>query len=81
MLENVVATKVGQIKADGARVFRTGPNCLRPEEKCVRVFNIVTVQHARDKFPEVDVLAVARNVAMVCKSIEAGTGTASCVER
>jgi hypothetical protein len=81
MLENVVATKVGQVEADGAWVLGTGPDGLRPKKESIRVLDVVTAQHARGKFLEVNVLAVARNVAMVGQSVEAGAGTASCIRR
>jgi len=81
MLEDIVTTKVGQIEADGAWVLGTGPDGLRPKKESIRVLNVVTAQHARSKFLEVDVLAVARDVAMVGQSVESGTWTASCVKR
>jgi len=81
VLENVVATKVGQVEADGAWVLGTGPDGLRPKKESIRVLDVITVQHARGKFPEVDVLAVSRDVAMVGQGIKSGAGTASCVKR
>jgi hypothetical protein len=81
MLKNVVATKVSQVEADSAWVLGTGPDGLRPKKKSVRVLDVVTGKHARGKFLEVDVLAVASDVAMVCQSIESGAGTTSCVKR
>jgi hypothetical protein len=44
------------------------------------VLNVVPAEHAVGKCLEVDVLAVAREVAMVSQSIEAGTGTTSFTE-
>jgi hypothetical protein len=80
MLENIVAAKVGQIEADGAWVLGTGPDGLRPKKEGIRVLNVVTVQHARREYLEVDVLAVARKVAMVGQSIEAWAWTTSCIK-
>ena len=51
------------------------------EKESIRVLNVVAAQHARGKFLEIDVLAVARDVAMVGQSVEAGAGTTSWVKR
>jgi hypothetical protein len=76
-----MATKVSQVEADSAWVLGTGPDGLRPKKESIRVLDVVTVQHARREYLEVDVLAVARNVAMIGKGVEPGTGTASCIKR
>lgn len=81
MLENVVATKVGQIEADGAWVFGAGPDGLSPKQESIRILDVVTFQHARGEYLEVDVLAVARKVAMVSQSIEAWAWTTGCIRQ
>jgi hypothetical protein len=80
MFENIVATKVGQVETVGEWVLGAGPDRLREEKKSIRVLNVVSAEHAVGKYLEVDVLAVARDVAMVGQSIETGTGTTGSIK-
>lgn len=72
-----MATKVSQIETASERVLGAGLDSLCKEDKSIHVLNVVTGKHAILKDLEVDVLAIARDVAMVCQSVEAGTGTTS----
>jgi hypothetical protein len=80
MFENIVATKVGQVEAVGEWVLGAGPDRLREQKKSIRVLNVVSAEHAVGQCLEVEVLAVARDVAMVSQSIEAGTGPTSFIK-
>jgi len=80
MLEDVVATKVSQVEAAGKRELGTGPDGLREEKSSIRVLDVEPAQHAVCKGLEVEVLAVAREVAMVGQSVEARAGTTGYVK-
>lgn len=65
MLEDVVATKVSQIETASERVLGASLDSLCEEDKSIHVLNVVTSKHTVFKDLEVDVLAIARDVAMV----------------
>jgi hypothetical protein len=81
MFEDIVATKVSQIEAACERVLGAGLNGLREKKNSICAFNVVTVEHAVGKYLEVNILAVARDVAMVGQGVEPGAGTTSFVKR
>jgi hypothetical protein len=77
MLKDVVATKISQIEAAGERILGASLDSLCEEDKSIHMLNVVTGKHAVLKDLEVNVLAIARDVAMVGQSVKAGTGTTS----
>jgi hypothetical protein len=81
MLEDVVTTKVGQIETASERILGAGLDSLCEEDKSIHVLDVVTGKHAVLKDLEVDVLAIARDVAMVGQSVKAGAGTTSFTKR
>lgn len=81
MLEDVVATKVSQIEAAGARVIGTSLDSLREEDNSIQVLDVVTGKHTVLQDVEGDVLAVTRDVPMVGQSVESRAGTTSFIKR
>jgi hypothetical protein len=81
VLEDIVTTKVGQVKRAGPGIVGARPDSLSEKKESIAFLDVETSEHSIGKLFQIDVLPVMRKVAMVGQCVEAGAGTTSFIQK
>lgn len=76
-----MTAQVLEVEAAGKWILWARSDSLGVEEKGIRMLDVEPAEHAVFEGLKVDVLAVARKVAMIGQSIEARAGTSSFIKQ